>query len=128
MFKKRKLNHWLKIISSYSINLLNIFCFYFFIQFYFLNLICLNSKYLLFEIIKYKMLNFIHIIISIKTCWFSKSCINLDRSMVRTSDFKSENQGSIPCLGAFLLIIIINSFKVSIYQIALILVNFILLI
>ena len=26
---------------------------------------------------------------------------NLDRSMVRTSDFKSENQGSIPCLGVF---------------------------
>ena len=28
---------------------------------------------------------------------------NLDRSMVRTSDFKSENLGSIPSRGAFLL-------------------------
>lgn len=26
---------------------------------------------------------------------------NPDRSTVRTSDFKSENQGSIPCLGVF---------------------------
>jgi hypothetical protein len=26
---------------------------------------------------------------------------HLDRSMVRTTDFKSVNQGSIPCLGVF---------------------------
>ena len=33
----------------------------------------------------------------------AKGMNNLDRSTVRTSDFKSENQGSIPCRGVFYL-------------------------
>ena len=41
---------------------------------------------------------------------------NLDRSTVRTSDFKSENRGSIPRLGVFVFYATINTYIINMFR------------